>query len=65
MLFCGASVFMVTNYAWSQIMFIDARAYPGGPPAFFSQQFGIWINTVSNSALTINNFMLDALVVCP
>lgn len=62
MLFFGATVFMVTNYMWSQVLFIDARGYPGGPPAFFGQQFGIWINTVSNSALLINNFMVDSLV---
>ncbi|KZV99145.1 hypothetical protein EXIGLDRAFT_762913 [Exidia glandulosa HHB12029] len=62
MLFCGATVFMVTNYAWSQLIFIDARAFPGGPPAFFATQFGIWVNTVSNSALTVNNLMVSSLV---
>ncbi|KAH7107311.1 hypothetical protein BKA62DRAFT_682985 [Auriculariales sp. MPI-PUGE-AT-0066] len=62
LLFLGSTVFVVTNYIWSQLMWIDARAYPGGPPAFFSEQFGIWINTVSNSALAFNNFLLDALL---
>lgn len=42
---------------------LSIPGYPGGPPAFFSEQFGIWINTVSNSALTINNVMIDSLVV--
>jgi hypothetical protein len=58
----GSTVFVVTNYIWSQLMWIDARAYPGGPPAFFTEQFGVWINTVSNSALAFNNFLLDALL---
>lgn len=42
---------------------VARTAYPGGPPAFFTEQFGVWINTVSNSALAFNNFLLDALLV--
>ena len=44
------------------MMFIDDRGYPGGPAAFFEDDFSIWVNTVSNAALLVNNLMVDSLV---
>jgi len=58
----GNTVFTATNWKFTQVLFIEYRNYPGGPLAFFSEQFQFWANTVSNSAYVFCNFLVDGLV---
>ncbi|EJD46133.1 hypothetical protein AURDEDRAFT_164792 [Auricularia subglabra TFB-10046 SS5] len=58
----GATIFTATNWQWSQNMFIEFRAYPGGPSAYFLEMFDDWVNTFSNAALFANSILVDALV---
>ena len=45
------------------MIFIERRNYPGGPPAFFVENFDYWANTVSDAAMLINSLLVDGLVV--
>lgn len=50
---------------WSEMTFIDDRAYPGGPLAFDTRFFNTWIPMAGNSCPIIVNWLTDALLVSP
>lgn len=51
------------NTKMMQLSFIDNRAYPGGPNAWFFAYYSDNINTTGNISYTIANFLADGLLV--
>ncbi|KZV80185.1 hypothetical protein EXIGLDRAFT_756432 [Exidia glandulosa HHB12029] len=53
----------ISNWLWCQMVFIDDRAYPGGPPVFFIDHFNAWANTISDATLVINGVLADGFII--
>jgi len=58
----GTTLFTALNWKYAELMFIDYRGFPGGPSAFFLEDFSFWANTASNVAYIFNNFLVDGLI---
>lgn len=49
----------------AQLMFIDNRAYPGGPDAWFASFHSTGIIIAGNGSYVFANFLADGLLVSP
>jgi len=58
----GTTIFTATNWRFAELMWINYRGFPGGPAAFFEEEFSFWLNTLSNAAYIFNNFLVDGLL---
>ncbi|KZV93215.1 hypothetical protein EXIGLDRAFT_835856 [Exidia glandulosa HHB12029] len=61
-LFVLATLYLAGSVHWRMRMFVDDRAYPGGPAAFYIEQFSQTETILSNSAYIIINFLSDGLL---
>jgi len=62
-IFLLGTLFMCSLAAFTQMVFIDDRNYPGGPSAFENNMFSIPTDDAGNAAFTLSNWLCDALVV--
>ena len=62
-MFATGTLNFACNTRMTQLMFINKRAFPGGPMAWFFTNYAITVNTAGNSAYIIANFFADALLV--
>lgn len=62
-LFVMGTINFACNTRMTQLMFIDNRAFPGGPMAWFMTNYGNGVNTAGNAGYIIANFLADALLV--
>ncbi|EPQ61278.1 hypothetical protein GLOTRDRAFT_125003 [Gloeophyllum trabeum ATCC 11539] len=63
LLFVVATVQVGASIKFMQMTWIDNRNFPGGPAMYIQMVFSAWINTVSNVAYVINNFLADGLLI--
>ena len=57
------TVNLACNTRMTQLMFIDNRAFPGGPNAWFNANYSNGVNTAGNASYIIANFFADSLLV--
>ncbi|TFK53104.1 hypothetical protein OE88DRAFT_1793238 [Heliocybe sulcata] len=62
-LFSISTVHIGASLKYEEIIWIDSRNFPGGPPAFMREEYSLWINTLINAAYTINSFLTDGLLI--
>lgn len=60
MLFLTISV--ATNYAFGDLIWIDGRNIPGGPPVYLANNISAWYNTFGTAADVTANAMADGLL---
>lgn len=63
LLFAMGTINVGCNTKMMQLSFIDNRAYPGGPNAWFFAYYSDNINTTGNISYIIANFLADGLLV--
>lgn len=63
LLFLMGTVNLACNTKMAQLMFIDNRAFPGGPNAWFFANYNNTNNTAGNASYIIANFLADGLLV--
>ncbi|KAI0649022.1 hypothetical protein C8Q79DRAFT_1007597 [Trametes meyenii] len=61
-LFIMGTINLACNTKLAQLMFIDNRAYPGGPNAWFFANYSLSVNTAGNGSYIIANFFADGLL---
>ncbi|KAI9066255.1 hypothetical protein FKP32DRAFT_1674001 [Trametes sanguinea] len=61
-LFLMGTLNLAGNTKMTQLMFIDNRAYPGGPSAWFFDNYDNPNNTAGNASYIIANFFADGLL---
>ena len=62
-LFAISTVEIGCNVKLNELMFIDNRAFPGGPVAWYAANFNVPVSTAANAAYITGNFLADALLV--
>lgn len=62
-LFTTSTVVIGCNVRINELMFIDNRAFPGGPNAWYEHFFDIPVSIVANAAYIIGNCLADGLLV--
>ena len=62
-MFAMGTVNLARTTRMTQLMFIDNRASPGGPNAWFTANYSNGVNTAGNAAYIIANFFADSLLV--
>ncbi|KAG1841844.1 hypothetical protein C8R48DRAFT_738439 [Suillus tomentosus] len=50
------------NIAFCELMWIERRNNPGGPPAFFAANMAAWYNAFATAAMCLANMMTDGLL---
>ncbi len=63
LLFLMGTVNLACNTKMTQLMFIDNRAFPGGPNAWFFANYNNTNNTTGNASYIIANFLAYGLLV--
>ncbi|KAI0663838.1 hypothetical protein C8Q70DRAFT_953067 [Cubamyces menziesii] len=61
-LFAISTVEIGCNVKLNELMFIDNRAFPGGPVAWYAANFNVPVSTAANAAYITGNFLADALL---
>ncbi|KAM5531778.1 hypothetical protein V8D89_014548 [Ganoderma adspersum] len=61
-LFAMGTIDVACNTRMTQLMFIDNRAYPGGPNAWFSAFYSIGVNTAGNTSYVVANALADGVL---
>ncbi|KAG1813094.1 hypothetical protein EV424DRAFT_1514933 [Suillus variegatus] len=56
------TISIASNNAFCELMWIERRNYPGGPPAFFAANLAAWYNVFGTSAVCLANMMTDGLL---
>ena len=62
-MFATGAINLACTTRMTQLMFIDNRAFPGGPNAWFNANYSNGANTAGNAAYIIANFFADSLLV--
>ena len=62
-IFILATLALGSSLKWNELAFIDQRAYPGGPSAFYKAYFSYWVTMFSSSCFIVLNWMADGLLV--
>jgi hypothetical protein len=52
-----------SNDAFCELMWIEKRNNPGGPPAFFAANLAAWYNVFGTAADCVLNILTDGLLV--
>ena len=75
MMFVLATLNIIGETAWIQRMFVDDRDYPGGPDAFYGQQYAqptkalstnaFFVGVVINQGLIVSRGYFGEILVCP
>ncbi|KAG2091850.1 uncharacterized protein F5147DRAFT_643041 [Suillus discolor] len=56
------TISIASNNAFCELMWIERRNDPGGPPAFFAANSAAWYNVFGTSAVCLTNMMTDGLL---
>lgn len=48
-----ATLLLAGNTRWVELMFVDERGYPGGPDAFFADEWSQSSKVISNASLVV------------
>ena len=65
MLLCCTSIFVATEAAFGQEMWVVHADYPGGQDAYLGDFVNVWYQTLGTAASIFQNFLSDALLVSP
>jgi hypothetical protein len=57
------TVSATSNVAFGELMWIEKRNNPGGPPVFLAANFAAWYNVFGSVADCASNILTDGLVV--
>jgi len=62
LMFFFLTISVATNYAFGDLIWIDARDVSGGPPAYLANNISAWYNTLGTVADVTANAMADGLL---
>lgn len=63
LIFALSTAFTATTMQFTQLAFVNDRAFPGGPAAYEVAEFSIPLDAAANDCLVVSTFLADALLV--
>ena len=63
-IWAAATINLSAGIKWNEMIWIDNRNFPGGPPAFIFSEFANPMASLGYTGYIINNCLTDFMVVC-